>query len=87
MEGMGATDTAELHIRGDFRRAAEFVFPLLKMAGKVTIYTCIILLLCIYIYVQDIPSSVGESHFRETHAARRLTSATRVKTDLLIQNR
>lgn len=81
MEGMDASDTPELHIRGDFRRA-EFVFPLLKMVGKVT---CIILLLYICVCMCTGYTVFGGGiAFQETHAARRLTSATRVKTDVLI---
>lgn len=66
-------------IYGDFRRA-ECVFPLLKMVGKVTIYLYYIIILLLYIY----RIYVGELHFRDTHSVRRITSATRVKTDLLI---
>jgi len=49
MEGVGASDFTELHLHvyGDYRRA-EFVFPLLKMVGKVTIYLHYIIVIYIH---------------------------------------
>jgi len=75
MEGVGASDCTELRTRIWGLSALGIRFPLIKNGGE-SHYILALYYYIIVIYMRDRRSSVGESHFRETHTARRTISAT-----------